>query len=153
MPTILRNLPLCETYALIASRHTGGLENAEVCSNCGRPIVEVATLRDSHANEHLVGMDCAATLTSHDPLTMLQHTAAFTEARAFSTRLRKSRKLDASIAVVLHEYGPNTGYYRQGGFSVQLGAGPNSPGYFWKNFPVELLAHIKPLTEHSTVGR
>lgn len=135
-------LPVCESYTLASSHHTGGLENAETCANCGRAIVEVAILSDSRGNSHRVGMDCAQTLTN--PLDYDRHAGHFQDAKTFAAALRKSRKLNPGAPVAVHEYGAGVGYYRQGGFLVTIGA-PDALGYLSRNLPEHLRPYILPL--------
>lgn len=142
---IVRALPASESYKLISSHHTGGLENAECCANCGRAIVEVAILADSQGNSHRVGMDCAETLTS-DTWTLGEHKAAFADTKTFAAALRKSRKADPVAPIVVGEYGESVGYYKQGGFSVQIGQ-VDKPGYLWRNLPLHLKPYIMPVIE------
>lgn len=149
MPTIVRNLPVCEKYKIVDSRHSGGIEAGEVCTNCGRIIVEVAIVEDSHGNRSPVGMDCAATLTGIHAFDLSFHEGCFAEVRSFASKYRKAAKLAPSPKVSIHEYAPGAGAYAQGGFTVQIGEGPNSPGYFWKNYPVEMKSHLLPYIARS----
>lgn len=141
---IVRNLPASESYKLVSSHHTGGLENAECCANCGRAIVEVAILNDTKGNIHRVGMDCAETLTC-DVWALNEHKAYFADVKTFCAALRKSRKVDPVAPITLNEYGENVGYYKQGGFTVQIGARVDSPGYLWRNYPKHLKGYILPV--------
>lgn len=143
---IARNLPISERYEIKRSYHTGGLENAQCCANCGRPIVEVAVVGDSQGNEHAVGMDCAETLSgvSSDFVFQTVHKAAFVDAKTFAAALRKARKLAPIGAVVVSRYEPNTGYFKQGGFTVEFGS-METPGHFWKNYPAHLYPYIAPI--------
>lgn len=143
---IVRNLPASERYTMVRSYHTGGLENAACCANCGRAIVEVAVVADSRGNQHSIGMDCAETLTgiAGDFDFQNTHKTAFADAKSFASTLRKARKLIPTEPVSVRRYEPNTGYFKQGGFTVELG-GPDAPGHFWKNYPAHLYPYIAPL--------
>lgn len=139
------SLPRCEKYKIHNTYHTGGLENAVACDNCGRAIVEVAELGDEKGGCYHVGLDCARTLEL--PANQLEHSAwIFAERKAFLAKLRKARKaLGASAPATLHEYSADSGgFYTRGGFLVQVGS-PGQAGGFSRNYPVELLPVIRPL--------
>jgi len=58
---IQRNLPINEKYILLSVTHN---EDCMCCSNCNKPITNIATIQNEKKEIMFVGLDCAETLTS-----------------------------------------------------------------------------------------
>ena len=55
-------LPADRRYEILDFFHTGGIENAQFCQNCGQVIVRCVVIKSSTGDRHTVGADCAETL-------------------------------------------------------------------------------------------
>jgi hypothetical protein len=139
-------LPTCYRYEIRESYHTGGLDNAATCSNCGRAIVEVAILRDELGQTHTVGMDCADTLCA-DYFTKERHKAAFDFAKRLAAKIRKARKTALALTLSVHEY-ETGGYWMGGGFVLEAKDGDKI--VFSENQPKHYLPYIKHLTRQDS---
>lgn len=84
------NLPINDNYKLIDSFYTGGLENSTSCDNCGKPIANVATIKNTKGEIFNVGLDCAETLTHIDGLYNAK--MDFEELKAIQAKIRKLEK-------------------------------------------------------------
>lgn len=91
----MSSLPLNQKYTLLSSKYTGGLENgAGFCSNCGRVITNIATIKSEKGDVYDVGMDCMKTLTSlfDNPLDVYNATMDFVELKRLQNKIRKAKK-------------------------------------------------------------
>lgn len=90
------NLPINENYKLIDSFYTGGLDNATVCDNCGKPIANVAVIKNSKEELFNVGLDCAETLTNLEGLYSAK--MDFEELKSIQSKIRKLQKEGKEIS-------------------------------------------------------
>jgi hypothetical protein len=68
-PRVARhNLPIDRKYTLVGFDYAGTFEDGggATCENCGRLIVNIATLKDNEGHSYIVGLDCAETLQLTD---------------------------------------------------------------------------------------
>lgn len=84
------NLPLNDVYKIIDSYYTGGLENACVCDNCGKPISNVAVIQNNKNNVFNVGLDCASTLSNLQNFYFLD--LEFKELKSLLSKINKAKK-------------------------------------------------------------
>jgi hypothetical protein len=77
------------------------LEEGNTCQNCSRNISHIAKIRNEKnpSEIYFVGMDCAETLTSHNPLQVDFHKHMFSEAEAMRKRILKTRKQFPEILI------------------------------------------------------
>lgn len=98
---IRRNLPINKEYKLIDSFYTGGIiDNPMTCENCGRPIANVAVIKDEDGKSFDVGMDCAETLSSiKNSMEFTSVQNHFQEAASIRNKIRKAVKGGSSLVV------------------------------------------------------
>lgn len=129
-----------QKYTFLSALNTGGIENGCTCDNCGRVITNVVTIEDGQKNRYNVGEDCAVTLQGigEDFDFRFSTLPIFTALKGFNAKVRKAVK-EGCFLKEWHEYQPNKGFFKQGGFSVTFGNYPTQKGSFWVNEPIEYL--------------
>lgn len=65
---IERNLPLDRMYVIIDKKYIPLEHSSAICDNCGRPIANIATVKDSTGKIYNVGFDCMETLLMNNQL-------------------------------------------------------------------------------------
>lgn len=99
------NLALNENYELIDSYYTGAMTDGggTICSNCGRMIANVATIKNSNGDVYDVGMDCAETLTNLKGL--YSASMEFSEMKAIRAKVNKATKQGSNIEYNIYSDG------------------------------------------------
>ena len=98
---IRRNLPINKKYTIVDAFYTGGIENAQICENCGRPITNCADIEDEDKKRFIVGMDCASTLSGiKDSSDYRGAEVNFNEAKAIRAKVQKKMKEEGSVLTV-----------------------------------------------------
>jgi len=151
------NLALNENYELIDSYYAGSAvdRGGEVCSNCGRMITNVATIKNSNGNVYQVGMDCAETLTNLKGLHSVS--MEFSEMKAIRAKINKAIKQGSDIDYSIYNDGTlrissNTfTIYKDIEFSKKYlsdylfkVSNPNKIGFTYINKDVESIPYFKP---------
>jgi len=143
---IQRNLRLDTEYSIITSWYAE-LEAGIVCDNCGRNISNVCEIRETNGAKHIVGMDCAATLSGiKDSLLLSQTEASFQLARSARATIQRFCKNYPEGIVTVKTFDTERNYYKQ------IGAGSwalkNDTPYVrnWKQYPAEVwTAYVFPM--------
>lgn len=106
MGTTRRNLPINDTYKIVRSYYTGGIENgAESCANCNKIITNIAVIENSKNETFNVGLDCAATLSGiADSLGLWNTSANFAEAKAVRAKINKEAKKEGNDLRVFYNF-------------------------------------------------
>ena len=102
-------LPHNETYELVDSFHTGGMEGEGFlpCDNCNKLISRIAVIHAKESNKRYhVGFDCAATLTSIKEETLKNHLDMFKLGSSIRTSLLNRLK-EISVGIVTIEERPD----------------------------------------------
>jgi len=102
------NLPLNDVYDVVDSFNTGGLENACLCENCNKPIVNVAVIKNLKNQAFNVGLDCAGTLQNLKNFYFVD--LEFKELKAIQAKLNKAKK-ENEIYFRINIYGYFEAYY------------------------------------------
>lgn len=145
-----RNLPLNTTYTLVSSYYSD-LENGCVCENCGRLITNVAQIKANETGRaHIVGMDCAATLTGiTQTLAYIYATNNFSAAKTARARILKRIKQGATVVTATSMTTDNN-YHKEARAGGWETTGENdSPAnifYDWHNYPAQQWQeHVFPM--------
>lgn len=92
MKAAQRNLPHNTTYKAVSFFHTGGIDNGCPCDNCGKMLSSVAVVQSGDGKQYNVGLDCAATLATVDPMEFDATESAFAEGRKVRAAILKGQK-------------------------------------------------------------
>lgn len=65
---IQRNLPLNVKYHLIDKKYISLLDGGCTCDNCGKPIANIATIKNDNNQTFYIGFDCLETIIFNNNL-------------------------------------------------------------------------------------
>lgn len=141
------NLPITTTYKLISSYYSSIEESGTCCENCGRLIANIAVIESKEGNKHVVGMDCAATLSGikGDFNFEYIHKANFNTAKQARTLLLKHIKEGKVKSLEFKTFTDDKNFYKE------IGAGKwefeyLSGGYNWKQYPANVwINYVLPM--------
>ena len=93
---IERNLPLNHSYTFKSVNRS---EDGYICANCGKPIVNIATVLDNTTKQtHLIGLDCCDTLRKatslHSVDTYEVEVYKFNQCIKVVTEIKKGKQFD-----------------------------------------------------------
>jgi hypothetical protein len=100
---VRRNLPINDTYRIIESYYTGGMESGdmECCENCNKLIANVAVVENSSKKSFHVGLDCAGTLSGIQNSNEYYITESnFREAKSLRAKINNHLKKKGNILKV-----------------------------------------------------
>ena len=102
------NLPLNDIYDVVDSFNTGGIENACLCDNCNKHIVNVVVIKNLKNQTFNVGLDCAKTLQNLKNFYFID--LEFKELKAIIAKLNKAKK-ENEILYKIDIFGSLVAYY------------------------------------------
>lgn len=109
------NLPLDHKYTLVGIEYLGSLLDGggSSCENCGKLIVNVATVKTEQGNVYGIGLDCAETLSFTDNTTywkLKEAEAKHNKMMGWARKVKQAKK-DGKTITSEHEDGRATVLY------------------------------------------
>ncbi len=101
--SVQRNLPLADIYCIESFRYVPLIDgDGTCCDNCGKPISNIVTIKNTKNEKFTVGNDCAKTLVADKTDLLFKVEPAFNEGKSLRAKIIKHFKSGTIIKAYIY---------------------------------------------------